>query len=1041
MLTLILIQIIFSIAISEKVTERGGLIYEYEGNAQINPDFVQFVRLVDTTSLFALAKRLRDGTTLYNTYCQTLEDSNLPKNDSVTILLPKIKYFHTPLKYPIKEAPGVCKRFKARLPEIRDKSTQNDIRSYANLHNISRIAAGIEYDVKFQLFVFQSDKSNARTNSPFTSIQYGGTYTHKDYEAAYESDEWLTGEAKHYPLIYRYPGSHFTLRLADSYDLGYSEHIMCEIMPELRAATSNEHNWLTQLAVHNCKREQSALIANSQFSLSEINSITTLNFTLTTDEPDWNTFFPKFDIMPKAEYRKKRQISDDSEEFVDPDPYWVRFKTHDIRLPENPYRTKPVEITIPASNSIYSNRQDPIEIGRYIIQPKTPFNTIPDLINILYSFWYVQTDQGFTYLTFPMWMKQQARRQPLYSFLRMAPSIIRVERDTDELLQMIHDRVFFNDVKPENVNETLLNTYLKEVDFLVDQFSALIHNETNLEAQTLDYHYSQFYDFAEKIPKQTSSDPHSIHKRFVPVIIAAAAGAVIGAGITSIVATSSSLERAQSNSPDIATLELFRQNAKIMSNVQINQNQIVHAIEDINSKLDRFENQVIGNFQGTATVILEEDLRAFLRHLQNVVQITLLKYNAAMLAAADTRTSPYVLPQKDLEDIADGLLRTKSIQITRDVNSVRTYTLVEDNKITFIFDIPIIDPKKEFLLYTIKYLPSFKDNVTLTPKLDSNHVAINSQGDKYTVLSDIELNKCLDLPPRCNSHIPIIPIRDESSCVALTYITNQPQCPYEAQTDVPRPHFLFFDITLFYSVPKPTTISGQCFKSTLSNGYKTGVLPINGTGKVTVTPTCVITLPDGSTHTTPSRPLNQSELSNPVFSELSYLPHRTDFLIHDNDEKIFKPIHLEMQPIEPPTFHEVFKNSFHAANSLSTLTIIIICFAVFGCVFISVYCFCPNAFMRCFCTEKIRSFLLKRPNRGTYTPGESYDDSPLGDAIRQDCYLPSPSDRPQSIQIRPKAPPIPLRKINEDEIRQMDTNPLKNTPMSILKTTSFSQPN
>ncbi len=132
---------------------------------------------------------------------------------------------------------------------------------------------------------------------------------------------------------------------------------------------------------------------------------------------------------------------------------------------------------------------------------------------------------------------------------------------------------------------------------------------------------------------------------------------------------------------------------------------------------------------------------------------------------------------------------------------------------------------------------------------------------------------------------------------------------------------------MFYSVPTPTSISGQCLKSTLSNGYKNGVLSINGTGKVTLTPTCTISLPDGSTHTTPSRPLNQSQLLTDVFTNLQNLPQRTDFLIQDNTQLLFQPQPpITMAPTEEPTFNENFVKNFEPHNSLSTVAIVIILF-------------------------------------------------------------------------------------------------------------------
>jgi hypothetical protein len=181
------------------------------------------------------------------------------------------------------------------------KSEINNIRSYANLHDISRIAAGITYNQQLKLFTFNSDGANAQTNSPFSTIEFGGSYANQKNTGDYEHDIYLNSESENYPLIYRYPGSHFVLRLADTHDRTYNEHIMYEQEQAIEQPPVNhETNWLTQLALHNCKRYQNSLITNSQFFLSEIVSITMLNFSLSTQEPDWTTFFPKFEsLAPK----------------------------------------------------------------------------------------------------------------------------------------------------------------------------------------------------------------------------------------------------------------------------------------------------------------------------------------------------------------------------------------------------------------------------------------------------------------------------------------------------------------------------------------------------------------------------------------------------------------------------------------------------------------------------------------------------------------------------------------------------------------------
>ncbi len=80
---------------SKEVMERGGLIYKYEGNAQINQDYIQYSRLLDTSSLFNVAQRLKDSTTLYKTFCKTLSTEPTEEQEDEP---PPNKYFHTPLK-------------------------------------------------------------------------------------------------------------------------------------------------------------------------------------------------------------------------------------------------------------------------------------------------------------------------------------------------------------------------------------------------------------------------------------------------------------------------------------------------------------------------------------------------------------------------------------------------------------------------------------------------------------------------------------------------------------------------------------------------------------------------------------------------------------------------------------------------------------------------------------------------------------------------------------------------------------------------------
>jgi hypothetical protein len=368
----------------------------------------------------------------------------------------------------------------------------------------------------------------------------------------------------------------------------------------------------------------------------------------------------------------------------------------------------------------------------YAVQPNTITKTIPDLVNILHAFWRIQRIEKFNKLVFPNgWNSKVKDNLSMLSFEKSHTSNV-FKGISSQLSQQFRRKLSMeiSMILISLMNSTTSTSSLKNISkpMMTSKMNFLM---TNFLLKAFDPKFPISLQLT-----MTSTRDHQLQSSQLlqqqPTF-----RSIAGAGIATLANTGSYLYNARSNSPDVATLKNFRQHAKQFTNIQINQNQITNAINDVNKKLTYFESQIVGKFEGTAILILEEDLRSFIIQLQSVIQITLLKYNAAMSAAADLRTSPYVLPQSDLDNIANVMIKTKNFRISGDLSTVKTYTHIENQQITFIFDIPIIDNKKEFLLYTIAFLPSFKASVTLIPQLDSNHIAINSQGDKYTVLNEL----------------------------------------------------------------------------------------------------------------------------------------------------------------------------------------------------------------------------------------------------------------------------------------------------------------
>ncbi len=84
---------------------------------------------------------------------------------------------------------------------------------------------------------------------------------------------------------------------------------------------------------------------------------------------------------------------------------------------------------------------------------------------------------------------------------------------------------------------------------------------------------------------------------------------------------------------------------------------------------------------------------------------------------------------------------------------------------------------KFFNFYSVKAVPTFYKNTTLYPDIETNNIAISADGNKYVVLDQTELDRCMDTPSICNSHSPIQPFSNQALCVVTTYSSNSPTCP------------------------------------------------------------------------------------------------------------------------------------------------------------------------------------------------------------------------------------------------------------------------
>ena len=100
------------------------------------------------------------------------------------------------------------------------------------------------------------------------------------------------------------------------------------------------------------------------------------------------------------------------------------------------------------------------------------------------------------------------------------------------------------------------------------------------------------------------------------------------------------------------------------------------------------------------SVTMEIELKAIIRLQQQVIQTRVLKYNQILLAASHGKTSPYNLSPDELNDLASALMKEKSILLSTNLDLTKCLVSIQNNSISFIIQIPILDHQK----HTFKWL-------------------------------------------------------------------------------------------------------------------------------------------------------------------------------------------------------------------------------------------------------------------------------------------------------------------------------------------------
>ncbi len=172
----------------------------------------------------------------------------------------------------------------ARLPEIRDMTSREQIRQAAIAANITKIRAGIYWDQLSSNFRFESDHVTIQslTPNPWKVMYYGAHEEHGENLGHFKRLNDGSMSSK-WPVIYSNPQDQSRIKLADTPEIGSWQKILCE-RPKASAYRSLQYDEasspLIHLADHSCKRDTKGLSQTTDILICQIAQITNLNISV-----------------------------------------------------------------------------------------------------------------------------------------------------------------------------------------------------------------------------------------------------------------------------------------------------------------------------------------------------------------------------------------------------------------------------------------------------------------------------------------------------------------------------------------------------------------------------------------------------------------------------------------------------------------------------------------------------------------------------------------------------------------------------------------
>ena len=961
---------------------RGGLVYSEEhgqGPIYLNPQTYTLTRNVDTSTLVSYMSFIDSFVKLYEGQCDTTTKKNeetktaIKKNeDIISNFIPRKEIYVINTVMPMHEHAYHCKRAGGRLPEIRSIEEKEDVRKMATMYGIKRFAAGIEFNVYSGRFQFLSDGLDVKHNSPFPDMEYGGNYGPDVWKTgSYGDDNEIGRMAGHHMVTYLNPQALFVCRLASRLETNqYKDKAVCErpMKPVLESHVNTDVAQMLSISTHSCKRDRHRLVAAAKAAVKNAQAATDLKISETSlTAEQLAEFLPHFD-----EPSRKKRALEPIEDLFDPSlieksisdvafliesnlPGMVK-KSEEMKTLKDVFHQLKPKSTLKTWISSMLGSISSSDVLRAKRNPIGPFgqrekNEIKCLKRTKCFRKRSIQEEKYKKLHF----QREAKKMLIKFLLRFHEKKARKELKKRSTRSITYEKVSNNNNSNGiEKNESLIKN--ENETFLY------LNNDLQLETTT---------------ELQVILDREERALPLVPILGGFLGTAMAGNTISS--AFNGGAPLSWFGKPlgklfgFVSQEELQRVNdlidkhAMSIDALHVNDVETRMTVNQLLSSRKGFEERIAKAFRTVTSVILQQDLKAFIQFLISMLESNVNKIVLIGLAASTGHTTTLALSQQELSNVADNAMKEKGLKLNTDISSVKMSMMKIGDDLKLVFEIPILIEDQLFHLFRVDAIPLFENNTMYIPEVDAQYIGISKTGSDYVTLEKDEFARCITDSSLCTVSSPMNTMTNAAHCSITTYVKGNMTCAL-IESDKPATRYIHVkgNHTIF-SVPEPVEVYIKCDDSTSPSKTVESTFTMKNMGEVTFRSGCTINFLDGTRFQTPAMYMTEQLEASKIFEVIGTYTIPKNARI----KRFYNHQYLDIAPLETkyefPTLKAFTNEVFHPTKSLGFLAKFFLACLILGVMILSCLCYwrpirvCLGNSKIFVCFEKIEADQIKDP--------------------------------------------------------------------------------